>query len=60
MTASFDFVYQDRKCMAPYDVQRGFLSADMESLDAPAFMPAGSTESRAAFHVTSFTYRVGA
>jgi hypothetical protein len=57
MTESFDFVYQDRKVMAPYDIRRGFVHADVETLDAPNFMPAGSTEARTEFHVTSFTHR---
>lgn len=60
MTEYFDFVYADRKCMAPLDIQRGFLMNDCGSLDAPALMPAGATEARKEFHLTSHTYRTGA
>jgi hypothetical protein len=66
MTPFFDFVYRDRQCSAPTDVDRDFLSIHVESLDAPKVMPAGSTkgnfswDSGSPFHVTSTTYRRGA
>jgi hypothetical protein len=66
MTPFFDFVYCDRRIMAPTDIDRGYLSCDVGSLDAPAVMPAGSTkgnfewDNRSPFHLTSTTYRRGA
>lgn len=57
MSENFDIVYQDRKVMAP--VRLGFSMFDVESLDAPKLLPAGSTESHTEFHATRFTFRHG-
>jgi hypothetical protein len=59
MTEFFDFIYHDQRVMAPLDTRRGFFSEDVGSLDAPKFIPAGSTEARSDFHTTSFTFRHG-
>ncbi|WP_233854049.1 hypothetical protein [Paraburkholderia sp. HD33-4] len=57
MTNFFDFIYTARQAAADMDWNRGFFCFDVESLDAPQYVPAGSTESRTNFHITSFTFR---
>lgn len=64
VTSFFDFIYCDRRCGAPTDMGREFLSLDVDSLDAPRVIPAGSTKANVSssdepYHVTSFTYRAG-
>lgn len=57
MTEFFDVVYEDRRCTAPTDIQRGFYHTEVQSLDAPKLMPAGSTRANKDFHSTSVVYR---
>jgi hypothetical protein len=57
MMLFFNVVYEDRKCDAEIDPERGFYLSSVGSLDAPAFTPAGSTRSHEFFFATSITYR---
>jgi hypothetical protein len=57
MNELFDIVRLNKQISAPMDLRRGFYFHDVESLDASDLVPAGSTEARLTFHVSSFTFR---